>query len=122
MAAPVTQMTGNGLTAVPLSSGEPTFFTGAGAAMSGSPPLGVAGMVPNPVPLRPANYSPVTNLRDNPPCNTLFIGNLGDNTNEQELRTLLCSQPGYRCESALWMQLLLWVAAPQHPSCNNGRS
>jgi hypothetical protein len=47
-------------------------------------------------PLRPATFSPVTNLRDNPPCNTLFIGNLGDNTNEQELRVLMGSQPGYR--------------------------
>jgi hypothetical protein len=47
-------------------------------------------------PLRPATFSPVTNLRDNPPCNTLFIGNLGDNTSEQELRVLMGSQPGYR--------------------------
>jgi hypothetical protein len=47
-------------------------------------------------PLRPASFSPVTNLRDNPPCNTLFIGNLGDNTSEQEIRVLMGSQPGYR--------------------------
>ena len=25
----------------------------------------------------PRSYAPVTNTKDNPPCNTLFIGNLG---------------------------------------------
>jgi len=28
------------------------------------------------------------NIKDNPPCNTLFIGNLGENINEDELRGL----------------------------------
>lgn len=28
------------------------------------------------------------NTKDNPPCNTLFIGNLGENINEDELRGL----------------------------------
>lgn len=28
------------------------------------------------------------NTKDNPPCNTLFIGNLGENINEEELRGL----------------------------------
>lgn len=28
------------------------------------------------------------NTKDNPPCNTLFIGNLGENVNEEELRGL----------------------------------
>lgn len=28
------------------------------------------------------------NMKDNPPCNTLFIGNLGENVNEEELRGL----------------------------------
>jgi hypothetical protein len=41
-------------------------------------------------------FAPVTNTRDNPPCNTLFIGNLGDNVDEQELRDLFSSQPGYK--------------------------
>ncbi|CAA6672214.1 unnamed protein product [Spirodela intermedia] len=39
---------------------------------------------PAPVPA-PSGYAPVQNMKDNPPCNTLFIGNLG--------RT---SQPGYK--------------------------
>eukprot|EP00878_Enallax_costatus_P009079 GHUV01009491.1.p1 GENE.GHUV01009491.1~~GHUV01009491.1.p1 ORF type:complete len:225 (+),score=87.49 GHUV01009491.1:457-1131(+) len=80
----------------PLSPAAPAFLAAAAAAAAaaaGSPP--VHNML-SPVPLRPTNFSPVTNLRDNPPCNTLFIGNLGDNTSEQELRALLSSQPGYR--------------------------
>ncbi|RRT58030.1 hypothetical protein B296_00046865 [Ensete ventricosum] len=28
------------------------------------------------------------NTKDNPPCNTLFIGNLGENVNEEEVRDL----------------------------------
>lgn len=31
----------------------------------------------------------IQNTKDNPPCNTLFIGNLGENVNEEELRGLL---------------------------------
>ena len=31
---------------------------------------------------------PLQNTKDNPPCNTLFIGNLGENINEEELRGL----------------------------------
>lgn len=38
----------------------------------------------------------VLNTKDNPPCNTLFIGNLGENTNEAELRGVFASQPGFR--------------------------
>ncbi|KAH0904017.1 hypothetical protein HID58_043520 [Brassica napus] len=37
-----------------------------------------------------------TNVKDNPPCNTLFIGNLGENINEEELRSLLSAQPGFK--------------------------
>lgn len=33
-------------------------------------------------------YSVVQNTKDNPPCNTLFIGNLGENINEEEVRGL----------------------------------
>eukprot|EP00955_Chlamydomonas_euryale_P010373 111488-Chlamydomonas_euryale.AAC.2 len=30
---------------------------------------------------------------DNPPCNTLFVGNLGDNTTEEELRSVFEATP-----------------------------
>ncbi|GJX88197.1 cell wall integrity protein SCW1 [Tanacetum coccineum] len=36
------------------------------------------------------------NTKDNPPCNTLFIGNLGESINEEELRGLFTMQPGFK--------------------------
>ncbi|KAG8499233.1 hypothetical protein CXB51_005740 [Gossypium anomalum] len=50
---------------------------------------------PAPVPA-PSSYAPVQNTKDNPPCNTLFIGNLGENINEEELRGLFSAQPGFK--------------------------
>jgi len=51
---------------------------------------------PVPIPVAPAGYAPVQNMKDNPPCNTLFIGNLGESTSETELRGLFSGQPGFR--------------------------
>lgn len=50
---------------------------------------------PAPVPA-PSSYVPIQNTKDNPPCNTLFIGNLGENINEEELRGLFSAQPGFK--------------------------
>ncbi|XP_044486515.1 RNA-binding protein with multiple splicing 2-like [Mangifera indica] len=50
---------------------------------------------PAPVPA-PSSYVPIQNTKDNPPCNTLFIGNLGENINEEELRGLFSVQPGFK--------------------------
>ncbi|KAG5237957.1 U1 small nuclear ribonucleoprotein [Salix suchowensis] len=50
---------------------------------------------PAPIPA-PSSYVPVQNTKDNPPCNTLFIGNLGENINEDELRGLFSVQPGFK--------------------------
>ncbi|XP_059641390.1 cell wall integrity protein scw1 [Cornus florida] len=53
--------------------------------------------MPAPVPVSaPSSYVPVQNIKDNPPCNTLFIGNLGENVNEEELRGLFSAQPGFK--------------------------
>ncbi|KAF7135733.1 hypothetical protein RHSIM_Rhsim08G0246900 [Rhododendron simsii] len=52
-------------------------------------------MPPAPV-AAPSSYVPVQNIKDNPPCNTLFIGNLGENVNEDELRGLFIMQPGFK--------------------------
>ncbi|GMN48111.1 hypothetical protein TIFTF001_017275 [Ficus carica] len=57
------------------------------------PPVPMPG--PAPVPA-PSSYLPVQNTKDNPPCNTLFIGNLGENINEEELRGLFSVQPGFK--------------------------
>lgn len=37
----------------------------------------------------------VSNTKDNPPCSTLFIGNLGDTVSEAELINLFKAQPGF---------------------------
>jgi hypothetical protein len=53
-------------------------------------------------------YAPVSNTRDNPPCNTLFIGNLGESADDNELQVLFGTQPvrawfvGAGGLSALW--------------------
>lgn len=52
--------------------------------------------LPAPAPVPLSSYAPVQNMKDNPPCNTLFIGNLGDNIAEDELRHLFNMQPGYK--------------------------
>ncbi|XP_021729656.1 cell wall integrity protein scw1-like isoform X2 [Chenopodium quinoa] len=59
------------------------------------PPVPMPAPAPAPVPA-PSSYVPVQNTKDNPPCNTLFIGNLGENINEDELRGLFSIQPGYK--------------------------
>ncbi|KAJ4838793.1 hypothetical protein Tsubulata_021612 [Turnera subulata] len=53
--------------------------------------------IPAPAPIpAPSSYVPVQNTKDNPPCNTLFIGNLGESINEDELRGLFSAQPGFK--------------------------
>ncbi|PKI40250.1 hypothetical protein CRG98_039368 [Punica granatum] len=59
------------------------------------PPMPMPAPSPVPVPA-PGSYLPVQNTKDNPPCNTLFIGNLGENINEEELRGLFSAQPGFK--------------------------
>lgn len=63
----------------------PPAFPGAAAPYAGA----VAG------PVQPAGFAPVTNANDNPPCSTLFVGNLGDNISEAELRGVFGNQPGF---------------------------
>ncbi|PRW58713.1 cell wall integrity scw1 [Chlorella sorokiniana] len=72
------------------------------------PPAGSApvGVVP---PVQPRGYAPITNTKDNPPCNTLFIGNLGDGVNEAEIRGLFSHQPGF--------QQLKLVRGPKGVTC-----
>ncbi|CAL9066055.1 uncharacterized protein LOC135605417 [Musa acuminata AAA Group] len=55
----------------------------------------VAMTTPPPLPAS-SRYAPVQNNKDNPPCNTLFIGNLGENVNEEEVRGLFSVQPGFK--------------------------
>lgn len=53
--------------------------------------------LPPPAPvLAPSGYASVQNTKDNPPCNTLFVGNLAENVVEDDLRGLFSIQPGYK--------------------------
>ncbi|MCO5575399.1 hypothetical protein L7F22_029200 [Adiantum nelumboides] len=61
----------------------------------GMPPL-VQPLAPVPIAIAPSGYAPIQNNKDNPPCNTLFIGNLGESTSEAELRGLFSGQPGFK--------------------------
>ncbi|KXZ46573.1 hypothetical protein GPECTOR_42g782 [Gonium pectorale] len=51
-----------------------------------------AGLVTVPL----VGFGPITNRHDNPPCNTLFIGNLGDGVDEKELHAIFSCQPGFK--------------------------
>ncbi|KAK3018310.1 hypothetical protein RJ639_002928, partial [Escallonia herrerae] len=63
----------------------------------GYPVPPVAMHAPPPAPVQaPSSFVPVQNTKDNPPCNTLFIGNLGENINEEELRGIFSVQPGFK--------------------------
>ncbi|KMZ72444.1 putative RNA-binding protein with multiple splicing [Zostera marina] len=52
--------------------------------------------IPASSPMPHSGYAPIQNMKDNPPCNTLFIGNLGENIVEEELRGIFNVQPGYK--------------------------
>ena len=42
------------------------------------------------------NYPPVNPADQNPPCNTLYVGNLPVDTSEDELKAMFCKQKGYK--------------------------
>lgn len=83
----------------PANWGSQSYISSAG---SYDPHVGYGAAAVPPVaqpmgpPVAPAGYAPVQNTKDNPPCNTLFIGNLGESTSEAELRGLFSGQPGFR--------------------------
>lgn len=42
------------------------------------------------------NFPPVNPADQNPPCNTLYVGNLPIDTSEEELKAVFCKQRGYK--------------------------
>ncbi|KAL7894963.1 hypothetical protein HDV63DRAFT_396575 [Trichoderma sp. SZMC 28014] len=48
------------------------------------------------VPYGRANFPPVNPADQNPPCNTLYVGNLPVDTAEEELKAMFCKQRGYK--------------------------
>lgn len=48
------------------------------------------------VPYGRSNFPPVNPADQNPPCNTLYVGNLPVDTAEEELKAMFCKQRGYK--------------------------
>jgi len=47
-------------------------------------------------PYRPHNFPPANPADQNPPCNTLYVGNLPIDTSEEELKAMFSKQRGYK--------------------------
>ncbi|TGZ78238.1 hypothetical protein EX30DRAFT_160884 [Ascodesmis nigricans] len=110
----------------PLATGGINGFTNAGMAPMTAPPVGPPQLT-SPLSMNsPANWSaaagkpfypnfpitshPPANPADqNPPCNTLYVGNLPAQTSEDELKALFCRQRGYK--------RMCFRTKPQGPMC-----
>jgi len=70
----------------------------AGSFPASAPPATtyVASGATNVQPVQPKGFAEVTNIGDNPPCSTLFVGNLGDDVVEAELHGLFAPHPGFK--------------------------
>ena len=97
--APVPSPTSGGLVSPrggPMQS--PTSFGQPGMPPY-SPPGGANGGSSYPLPSPPfmhPTFPPVNPADQNPPCNTLYVGNLPIDTSEDELKALFSKQRGYR--------------------------
>ncbi|KAH7019896.1 RNA recognition domain-containing protein [Ilyonectria destructans] len=84
----------------PGSSSLPPYITAMSAhpgpmsPMNGSSP-GVAYPMSN-QPYQRHNFPPVNPADQNPPCNTLYVGNLPIDTSEEELKAMFSKQRGYK--------------------------
>ncbi len=72
-----------------------------GTMSPNSPPGAVPGLGPNSTyqltqPYPRHNYPPVNPADQNPPCNTLYVGNLPIDTSEDELKAMFSKQRGYK--------------------------
>ncbi|KAL2257280.1 hypothetical protein VTK26DRAFT_392 [Humicola hyalothermophila] len=77
---------------MPGLSGMPS--TMSPTAMGGVPGPGL-GYTPHP-PYRVNNFPPANPADQNPPCNTLYVGNLPLDTSEEELKAMFSKQRGYK--------------------------
>lgn len=95
----------NTATTAPASASVPTPYMnplsahpmGPGAnGINGGPPGGPgAGRYPMSTGYR-SNFPPINPADQNPPCNTLYVGNLPVGTNEDELKVMFSKQRGYK--------------------------
>ncbi|PVH96724.1 RNA binding protein-like protein [Periconia macrospinosa] len=101
----------NGMSSPPM----PNYASPRSAATMQSPATAMSAMSPHTIPsalsnigpnvnfqqyqqhfARPSNYPPVNPADQNPPCNTLYVGNLPVDTSEDELKTVFSKQRGYK--------------------------
>jgi hypothetical protein len=97
----------NGLTALSLNtnmppsapSSLPQYGSGLSAQSGPMSPSGKGAFgyqAPNQSPFGRMNYPHANTADQNPPCNTLYVGNLPMDTAEEELKTLFSKQRGYK--------------------------
>lgn len=77
----------NGQLQSPISAMSPTSLNGMGP----NPPYQLANQH-----YQRHNYPPVNPADQNPPCNTLYVGNLPIDTSEDELKAMFSKQRGYK--------------------------
>jgi hypothetical protein len=100
---PITRMAGLSLNTNPTTGHAPVTHYGhpgmgslPGLSNTMSPTLmSGPGMVYNPS-FRTSNFPPANPADQNPPCNTLYVGNLPVDTSEEELKALFSKQRGYK--------------------------
>ena len=63
---------------------------------SAVPGMGINGYPTSPQPYPRTQMPPVNPADQNPPCNTLYVGNLPQDTSEDELKMIFSKQRGYR--------------------------
>lgn len=78
-------------------------FTGSSTPGAGGPPSAsgtttsiISSAPGSVVPVAPQGFAAVSNIGDNSPCSTLFVGNLGDAVAEAEMLGLFGTQPGFK--------------------------
>ncbi|KAL2269077.1 hypothetical protein VTJ83DRAFT_3923 [Remersonia thermophila] len=103
---PIARMAGLSLNTSPSAAGVPApmpyyahtptpSLSGLPNAMSPTSMPGPAAVYSSPMP-RMHHYPPANPADQNPPCNTLYVGNLPIDTSEEELKAMFSKQRGYK--------------------------
>ncbi|MCJ1402804.1 cell cycle RNA binding protein whi3 [Xylographa trunciseda] len=96
-------LNGNGMTSPPMQGlSSPRNLASMQSPTAAMSPTGMANMGPNATyqlagqHYQRHNYPPVNPADQNPPCNTLYVGNLPVDTSEDELKAMFSKQRGYK--------------------------
>ncbi|KAK0656788.1 hypothetical protein B0T16DRAFT_318999 [Cercophora newfieldiana] len=106
---PLSRMATLSLNTTPASShlpishyGHPTMASGLSAIPNTMSPTPLGGGMSGPAAMaygqsyQPHNFPPANPADQNPPCNTLYVGNLPLDTSEEELKAMFSKQRGYK--------------------------